>query len=165
MPFILSDQRDPDDIEGSKKQWDDYQKHLHSLKSKFPKRAFEIATSDWWYCFDRPEAPHDARLLCLRMGDHQAAAYGNSYSWIEIELSSAYSGTIHLRYPVVYRYSLVQAEDSAQMHGDWRYDEFTLTKEAHLIHTIEWRDGAVWTIEASDIHHSFKPDENTNPSD
>jgi hypothetical protein len=46
-------------------------------------------------------------------------------------------------------------------HGDWRYDEFRLSKRGHLIHEIEWAgapgraDKAFsWTIEAADIDFS-----------
>lgn len=156
MSFILSAQRDVDDIQTGRVRWEEYQRYLQSRKARFPARAFEIATSDWWYCFDRPEAPHDSRLLSFRMGDHGAATYDNSaHSWIEIDLQSAYSGTIHLRYPMVYRYSIVMAGVSAGIHGDWRFDEFSLTDEDHLLHTIEWADGAAWSIEASDLICSF----------
>jgi hypothetical protein len=97
------------------------------------------------------------------MGDHGAPTLDNhKFSWIEIELHSAYSGTIVLRYPLVYRYELKMAESSQGIHGDWRYDEFTLTAEGNLLHTIEWADGALWVIEASDLEHRHIPDATEN---
>lgn len=161
MSFILAANRDHDSLEEGRKNWEDYQVHLEALKERFPDSAFKIATSDWWYQFDLPEAPHDARLIAFRMGDHGAPSWDNpKFSWIEIELQSAYSGRILLRYPLVYRYEMMVKEASRGIHGDWRYDEFTLTNEGHLLHTIEWADGAVWVIEASDLEHRHIPESN-----
>jgi hypothetical protein len=159
MSFILSANRDHDSLEELRKNWEDYQSHLTAHKDKFPSSAFEIATSAWWYQFDLPEAPHDSRLVAFRMGDHGAPTWDNQqFSWIEIELHSAYSGTILLRYPKVYRYDMKMAASSKGIHGDWRYDEFALTDEGNLLHTIEWADGALWVIEASDLEHEHVPE-------
>jgi hypothetical protein len=161
MSFILAANRDHDSVEEARKNWERYQAHLEALKERFPSSAFEIATSTWWYQFDLPEAPHDSRLIAFRMGDHGASTWDNQkFSWIEIELHSALSGTILLRYPKVYRYDLGMAEASQGIHGDWRYDEFTLTDEGNLLHMIEWADGAVWVIEASDLEHRHIRDPN-----
>lgn len=163
MSFILAANRDHDSLDEARKNWDVYQAHLEALKDSFPASAFEIATSSWWYQFDLPEAPHDSRLIAFRMGDHGAPTWDNQqFSWIEIELHSAYSGTIMLRYPIVYRYELRMAESSQGIHGDWRYDEFTLTDEGNLLHTIEWADGALWVIEASDLEHRHMPESTEN---
>ena len=154
MSFILAANRDHGSIDEARKNREDYRAHLEALSDRFPASAFGIATSDWWYQPDLPEAPHDSRLIAFRMGDHGAPIWDNhQFSWIEIELHSAYSGTIVLRYPLVYRYELRMAESSQGIHGDWRYDEFTLTDDGNLLHTIEWADGAVWVIEASDLEH------------
>lgn len=159
MSFILASNRDHDSLEEARKNWHDYQAHLEELKDSFPASAFQIATSPWWYQFDLPEAPHDSRLIAFRMGDHGAPTWDNQqFSWIEIELHSAFSGAIILRYPTVYRYELKMAEASQGIHGDWRYDEFTLTDEGNLLQTIEWADGAIWVIEASDLEHRHIPE-------
>jgi len=45
-------------------------------------------------------------------------------------------------------------------HDDWRYDEFRLADEGHLIHEIEWwgrGEVARWVIEASDVQFSWYP--------
>ncbi len=156
MSFILAANRDNNNLDEARKNWEEYQIHLEALKDRFPTSAYEIATSSWWYQFNLPEAPHDSRLIAFRMGDHGAPSWDNQqFSWIEIELHSAFTGTILLRYPKVYRYELKMTETSQGIHGDWRYDEFTLTDEGYLLHTIEWADGAVWLIEASDIEHRY----------
>lgn len=159
MSFILSANRDNDSVDESRKHWADYQAHLAAHKDRFPVSAYEIATSSWWYQFDLPEAPHDSRLIAFRMGDTGASTWDNQKGfWIEIELHSAYAGTIILRYPEIYRYSLEMSGDLPGIHGDWRYDEFSLTQDGHLLHTIEWADGARWVIEASDIQHRYFPE-------
>ena len=158
MSFILSANRNSENFDQLRKNWDDYQTHLKALQDKFPASAYEIATSSWWYQFDLPEAPHDSRLVAFRMGDYGAPTWDNQKgSWIEIELCSAYSGTILLRYPQVFNYDLKMAGDSLGIHGDWRYDEFCLTDDGHLLHTIEWADGATWRIIASDLQHRHIP--------
>ncbi|MEM1084922.1 MAG: hypothetical protein AAGI48_12495 [Verrucomicrobiota bacterium] len=154
MSFILSTNRDHGSQDKLRTDWDAYVAHLRALEDRFPKSAYAIATSSWWYQFDLPEAPHDSRLIAFRLGDYGAADWDNhKFSWIEIELQSAYSGRILLRYPKVYRYNLGMDGESQGIHGDWRYDEFSLTENGHLLHTIEWADGAVWRIEASDLEH------------
>ncbi len=159
MSYILSANRDHDSFENACENWENYQSYLRALKDKLATSAFEIATSSWWYQFDLPEAPHDSRLNAFRMGDHGAPAWDNQkYSWIEIELHSAYSGTILLRYSNVSWYELRMSNESQGVHGDWRYDEFSLSAEGNLLHTIEWADGAVWVIEASDLKHQYIPE-------
>ena len=52
MSYILSAQRDsPEYSEENSKR---YLQHLASLRDRFPKNAYEIATSEWWYSFDDP---------------------------------------------------------------------------------------------------------------
>jgi hypothetical protein len=54
----------------------------------------------------------------------------------------------------VFAYTLSSVA-SQKWHGDWRYDEFTLTDAGHLLHEIEWIgwNGAAsrWLVEASDL--------------
>ncbi|MEZ5301558.1 MAG: hypothetical protein R3F11_13050 [Verrucomicrobiales bacterium] len=50
------------------------------------------------------------------------------------------------------------ADSSQGIHGDWEVLTFTLTDEGNLLHTIEWADGALWVIEASDLEHRHIPD-------
>ena len=49
------------------------------------------------------------------------------------------------------------SRDESGIHGGWRYDEFTLSDEGLVIHTIEWGDGPVWTIKATDLLHEYMP--------
>ena len=43
-------------------------------------------------------------------------------------------------------------------HQDWRYDEFRVTDQGHVLHEIEWNgflETGRWLIEASDVIHSW----------
>ena len=164
MAFILSAQRDNGSFEDLRGNWERYRAHLKAAEDRLPSSAFKLATSDWWYAFDRPEAPHDSRLLGVRIRDVGAGTYeSNSRSEIEVELQSAYEGVIRLHYPTVYQYSLTMPAGADGVHNDWRYDEFRVTDSpGRIVHVIEWVCGAVWQIEASDLIHEYIPSAGSN---
>jgi len=154
MAFILSAQRHESD---SAHNWERYQAYLQSVRDRFPKNAFHIATSEWWYSFDEPSAPHDSRLINFTLSDRMADSEADGqFCSIKIELQSAYSGRIILHYPRVERYQLsMPGNNSSGIHGDWRYDEFSLSDGGFLVHTIEWADGPDWVITASELLHEY----------
>lgn len=69
MSFILSAQRDADDLAALKRNWENYIRSLEDARGFIPASAYEIAISDWWYEHDRPEAPHDSWLQKLELGE------------------------------------------------------------------------------------------------
>ncbi len=79
---------------------------------------------------------------------------------IRIRLLGAYhDGFIELYYPQVFRYSF-DSFDITRGHRNWRYDEFRLSDNEHVIHEVEWRGpqpSATWVIEASDVQHQWIP--------
>ncbi len=76
---------------------------------------------------------------------------------LSIELLGAYhDGKINLRYPHVFRYE-IGSQDCAFLMNDWRYDEFRLADNGHLLHEIEWGNGDRWLIEADDIEYKWLP--------
>ncbi|WP_338288142.1 hypothetical protein [Luteolibacter sp. LG18] len=157
MPFILSAQRE--DLPSFLENWKNYRASLEAAQGLFPRNAYEIAISDWWYDPNRPEGPHDAWLQKLEVGEAKDED-GVRHVMIRIELASAHHGTIVLVYPKVYSYCLAMGEAWRDIHGDWRFDEFSHDGTAgRFTHTIEWADGPVWTITASDLIHSFDPGE------
>jgi len=46
-----------------------YRVHLEANRANFPKNAFELATSSWYYGFDDHRAPHDAWLEKLEIDE------------------------------------------------------------------------------------------------
>jgi hypothetical protein len=55
-----------------------------------------------------------------------------------IELLGAYHDLrLRLSYPRVFGYQLL-GDAVAQGHSDWRYDEFRVSNNGHLLHEIEW---------------------------
>jgi len=39
----------------------------------------------------------------------------------------------------------------------WRYDEFRLSENGHLLQEIEWATGSRWLIEANDVEFNWRP--------
>lgn len=158
MTFILaSDGRDAD-VVGAFKRYGEY---LGSLSETFPRHAYALATSDWYFNFDDHRCPHDAWLESLSLtesaSNSQASDRGLS---IRVRLLGAYQdGYVELLYPHVFAYRF-DVIDGRHGHRDWRYDELRQSKDGHLIHEIEWC-GATgtgsWLIEASDVEFQWLP--------
>ena len=158
MSYILSDRRDS--LEFTAEHLRRYQEYLVSMRNRFPRSAYAIATSDWWYSFEDPRAPHDSALASLRMTDTWASTEDRpQFCSITVELEAANGGRIILTYPEVRKYNLTMPGEPSQIHGDWRYDEFTISDEDLLVHSIEWADGPVWTITATDLIHEYRNDD------
>jgi hypothetical protein len=79
---------------------------------------------------------------------------------ITVRLLGAYhDGIIEMHYPRVFEYCF-NSTSLDRGHRDWRYDEFRVSDEGHLIHEIEWcgsQDIRSWFIEASDVHFKWSP--------
>jgi hypothetical protein len=160
VAFILSNQREDDVIAASER----YRDYLESVRSRFPASAFALATSDWYFGFDDPRAPHDAHLQSVTVSEIAAKETDASpVITIRIRLLSAHGGIIEFIYPQVFCYNLV-CNGSHSFHSDWRYDEFRLSDSNHVLHEIEWWHGnesGRWLIESSDVQHQWFATENT----
>lgn len=164
MSYILcADGRDDDPFGAFAR----YRVYLEANRANFPKNAFELATSSWYYGFDDHRAPHDAWLEKLEIDEAytpETAALGPGRRErnlsIRLRLLGAYhDGYIEIRYPRVFRYAL-NIEHGAHGQRDWRYDELRVSETGTLIHEIEWcgaRDIGTWLIEASDIEFTWFP--------
>jgi len=63
MSYILSAQRNLEDRDEAQRLWSVYHQYLRENQAAFPKGAFALASSDWYYGFDdHHRAPHDAWL-------------------------------------------------------------------------------------------------------
>ena len=161
MTFILSEERHADaaDIFNV---FDAYKKYLAARQKNFPKSAYALATSDWYFNASNHQCPHDAWLESFILDEvGSGSRRENRRMSIRIVLLGAYHDCrIELFYPIVYSYSL---ENKNAVHGnrDWRYDEFRLSEDDHLIHEIEWAGNADqearWIIEASDVQFEVHP--------
>jgi len=155
--FILADQRESDVVGAFAR----YKEYLESNRSRFPKSAFALATSDWYFGDSDHWAPHDSWLESVQIIEPSS---GNRHeiraASITIRLLGAYhDGYIELHYPNVFEYRLT-ADALGQGHGDWRYDEFRLNENGHLVHEVEWASFGVtnsWLIVASDVEHKWIP--------
>lgn len=160
MAYILAAERDgspADMLENFRR----YREYLAQVASRFPARAHALATSDWFYDFRDHRCPHDAWLESLSITEPAAGVRGEQRQLtIAMRLLGAYhDGHIEIRYPVVFSYRL-DTWDGMKGHRDWRYDEFRLSDQGHLLHEIEWAGAGStgrWLIEASDVEYQWKP--------
>lgn len=131
---------------------------MESVRSRFPASALALATSDWYFGFADPRAPHDAHLQSITVSEAQSEAPDAfPVVTIRIRLLSAQGGIIEFLYPQVFRYNLV-CSGSHSFHSDWRYDEFRLSDDDYVIHEIEWwhaGESGRWLIESSDVQHQW----------
>lgn len=155
LAYILGEQRDGDGREALRR-WNQYKAYLRRNKGRFPRNAYELATSDWYFGFSDHRAPHDARLEAAVF---EASAEGNRKQRrvlsLRVTLVAACDDmTLEFWYPRVFSYSMVNSR-ADRGHGDWRYDEFRVNRAGHLLHEIEWAGppgaDARWLIEASDV--------------
>jgi hypothetical protein len=157
MAFILArDGRDADVVGAFAR----YREYVASHGESFPRSAYALATSDWYFDPRDHRCPHDAWLESLSLTE-AAPAQGESRSLsLRVRLLGAYrDGHIDLLYPRVFAYRFDVA-DGRQGHRDWRYDELRLSEDGHLIHEIEWRglnEAGSWLIEASDVEYRWTP--------
>ena len=138
-----------------------YREYLEQYRSTFPPGAFALATSGWYFDFSDPRCPHDALLEQAVFSEPGAEARGAAriLSLKLRLLGSTRDGHHEFRYPRVFRYRF-ETVDAAWGHRDWRYDEFRVSEEGHLLHEIEWwGPGEVgrWLIQADDVEHRWIP--------
>jgi hypothetical protein len=157
MAFILSEQRNRDVVTAFRL----YRGYLEQHRPVFPAVAHALASSEWYYDPADHRCPHDAWLEDVRLVESGSGKRreGRATS-IFIRLLGAYhDGHVEFHYPQVFRYDL-QLNPATHGHRDWRYDEFRVTDDGHLLHEIEWwsHEGiGRWLIEASDVEFSWRP--------
>lgn len=151
MPFILGEQRDADVADAFRR----YQEYLESERHRFPPGGFALAASGWYFDFEDHRCPHDAWLQHLVIQETgRGERQENRAVGVSVQLLGAYHDlALRFEYRRVYRYVL-EGGDIQQGHADWRYDEFRVTDEGHLLHEIEWSgplNTSRWLIEAEDV--------------
>jgi hypothetical protein len=157
MPFILSEQRHAGVGAAFQRYWE----YLERSRRDFPRSAYSLATSAWYYNADDHRCPHDAWLEEVVLSETASGARHEERSTtLRIRLLSAHhDGHIELSYPKVLRYRL-ELDPAVAGHRDWRYDEFRLTEDGNVLHEIEWWSTSAighWVIEASDVEFAWKP--------
>lgn len=136
---------------------------LKQNEDRFPKKAYELATSDWYYGFDDHRAPHDSWLEWAKF-EEPATGDRNEirHLSLRVRLLGAYHDMyLEFYYPKVYSYSFA-VPASQNGHSDWLFDEFRLNEQGRVVHEIEWDGGPWsdqdrWVIEASDVEFSVFP--------
>lgn len=157
MAFYLGKERHAD-MAGSYRR---YQNYLREHQQKFPAGAFALGSAEWWQNPQDHRSPHDGWLESLTVAEIPGTD-AERITTIRTRLLSAYhDGFIELFYPRVFSYTL-ESPSCVRGLGDWRYDEFTLSPNGHVIHEIEWAGfphdkGSRWIIEASDVEFQWIP--------
>ena len=151
MTFILGEQRQADVSQAFRR----YREYLREQRDRFPPGAFSLATSDWYFNPEDHRCPHDAWLQHFVVQEigrgerHEVRTLTSS-----VQLLGAYQDLVlTFTYHRVYRYGLDGVNPQAG-HQDWRYDEFRVNEQGHLMHEIEWcgaNEAARWLIEADDV--------------
>jgi hypothetical protein len=159
MAYYLGKERD-EDCAGSYQR---YQAYLLSHQQEFPVGAFALGTARWWQDGNNHRSPHDSWLESVTIFEPSSREnFEERITAMRVRLMGAYhDGFIELFYPRVFRYSF-QIPVCVRGMGDWRYDEFRLSPNGHVIHEIEWAgfphtEGSRWIIEASDIEYQWIP--------
>jgi hypothetical protein len=152
MAYYLSKERS-DDVVASYRH---YQQYLREHEGKFPPGAFALGTAEWWQLPQDHRCPHDGWLESITISEPAAGERSEKrITAIRVRLLGAHhDGHIELFYPHVFSYQLHSPSCGCGL-GDWRYDEFTLSKDGRIFHEIEWAEGARWIIEASDIEFQW----------
>lgn len=157
MTYILAPERDEDPA-GAFERYADY---LRRESARFPRRALELATSDWYLGMTDHRAPHDAWLLSASF---EESGRDDRQQERAIALRLCLLGAYHdqeleFYYPRVFAYRF-WGDDVQLGHGDWRYDEFRLNEDGRLIHEIQWSgkaERATWLIHADDVVFTSLP--------
>jgi hypothetical protein len=163
MVFILSGDGRDDDDPAPARAFARYERYLAANKVAFPARAYDLATSDWFYDPRDHRCPHDARLESLQILEQNDVAPHQRFCSISLRLLGAYhDGHIEIVYRKVFAYSFQSLSTDARSHGDWRYDEFRMSERGYLIHEIEWAYRSEyrafgWTVEADDVDFRWIP--------
>jgi len=156
MAFILTAELD-EDPQGS---FEKYRHYLDGNRNRFPPGALALVDSDWYFS-DDPRNPHDAWLESATITEHSSGERLEE-RWISITLKllgAYHDGHIQFHYPRVFSYSF-DTQNSSGGHNDWRYNEFRISEESHLIHEIEWwgpQPTARWIIESDDVEYQWLP--------
>ncbi len=156
MAYVLSDNRKkPGDIVSAFSRYNEY---LGSVKDRFPKSAYQLASSPWYFDFSNHHCPHDSWLESLTINEPSKGIRREIRSVeIAVKLFGAYhDGFITLNYSKVKSYSFNKPAQKTSGHGDWLYDEFRLSESGFVLHEIEWQTGR-WLIESADIVFGWIP--------
>ena len=155
MAYILSADREEDVREA----FSQYREYLASVHSRFPSSAYSLVADDWYFDFRDHRCPHDAWLESVVIAESTSVDHPERRNTsIVVRLIGAYGdGHIQFHYPHVLWYTLSTTDVSAG-HRDWRFDEFRLTEEGHLLHEIEWwgrHETGRWLICTTDVEFQW----------
>jgi hypothetical protein len=142
--------------------WQRYRDYLASIAPRLPPAAREFALAEWHHDFADHRAPHDAWVESIAVSERGVGEREEDRTVnIKLRLLGAYhDGHIELEYKGVGRYTIGSELGS---HGDWLYDEISLSDAGQVLHEIEI-GGTTWLIECQDIMYAWLPRPNSSSS-
>jgi hypothetical protein len=157
MAYYLNANREEDVAAAYRK----YRQYLEENKTSFPASVFDLASSDWYFDPNDHRCPHDGRLESVTISESaQETQMQKRETSVRIRLCGAYNDlSLEFLYSKVSSYSLASG-DSIYGLGDWRFDEFTLDHNGHVVHEIEWagfarEEGSRWIICAAGVQFNW----------
>ena len=157
VAYILTEQLEADP-QGA---YAPYKEYVERNRQRFPPGAYALAASDWYFSNQDHRAPHDAWLESVTFAEPSSGARQEVRSLtLTLRLLGAYhDGHIELRYDRVHAYRL-DGKGLQDGHRDFRYDQFAVDDDGHLVHEIEWwgmDEQARWVIVADDVDYRWLP--------
>jgi hypothetical protein len=133
--YILAPERDLDPAGAFRR----YGEYLRREEARFPPGAFALATSDWYFGFEDHRAPHDGWLVCAALEEIGRGARNEDRTLaLRVRLLGAFHDLeLEFYYPRIFSYAF-RGDVLERGHGDWRYDEFRIGNDGHLVHEIQW---------------------------
>lgn len=136
-----------------------YYKYLKLNQAYFPKRAFEIITSDWYIDPRDHKCPHDGNLISLELSEQVDDSKTSFIGKLDlrIRIKAAYGDyEINYIYKGIKRYNFNYPDFIYdQTHGDWLNDRFLISKEKCIIHKIIFSSNSIFEIECRHINIEF----------
>lgn len=164
--FILLNDRPDNSNEAWQAASKAYRNYLDSIRDRLPLTAYEFATAPWHFNPDSHRDVHDSWLEDATIGE-RSSGDRSQYRSIDLTvrlLGPHHDGHIEITYTTVRGYSMIAPLDGSEAgegHGDWLYDEISLSERGLLLHEIEWSRGSTWLIESKEFSYRWMPFDKT----
>ncbi len=132
-----------------------YKKYFDKNRWLFPESVIEVMENSDWIGGVDSKSPHDGELKNISI-----TGIGTNKSIIELLLFKSWRDlNIKVTYMEVLDFNLPSLGNLHESH-EWRYEQFLYFDPYHshgiknkkmFTHDIEWQNGVIWSITASDI--------------
>jgi len=152
MTFKLSEQLDAD----AQTAFALYKKYVEHYRYKFPESVLSLIENPDWEGGYYSKSPHDGELKNLVI-----SGIGTNESRLELQIAKPWADwEIQINYLDVFNFDLPDVGLTLAAFPSWRYEQFKfydpyrphgIQNKKMFTHQIEWVNGVVWSITASEI--------------